>query len=239
FAPTCAKAGAIDCAPPPAGCGLNAALTGPVPFCEEPPAMPLIRFEITSRVPYAGDRCFGSVGAYEQVDGTAHFAVNPMHPANAQICDLKLAPRNAEGLVEFTADFSVVLPVDAAQANGRCIVELPNRGRRRVVAMMNGAPPDAPVGPQAHPGDGFLFARGYTVASIGCQGDAYRSRELLSLAAPSAKEGGKPIGGETMVEIRPNERETTRLLADRVHRPLPAAPGPQLDARLLVREWED
>src|SRR5262245_4640368 len=201
--------------------------------------MPLIKFEITSRVPYAGDRRFGLVGAYEQVDGTAHFAADPMHPANAQICDLKLAPRNAAGQVEFTADLSVVLPVDAAQANGRCIVELPNRGRRRVVAMMNCAPPDAAVGPQAHPGDGFLFAHGYSVASIGWQWDVDPSPELLGVAAPSAMQGSKPIRGETMVEIRPNERGTTRLLADRIHRPLPAAPGEQYDARLLMRDWED
>jgi hypothetical protein len=201
--------------------------------------MPLTRFEIASRVPYAGGQPFGTVGAYEQVDGTARFAVDPEHPANARICDLKLAPRNAAGLAEFTADFSVVLPVDAAQANGRCIVELPNRGRRRVVALMNCAPPNAPVGPQAHPGDGFLFARGYTVASIGWQWDVYPSPELLGLAAPSAMESGRPIRGETMVEMRPNERQTTRLLADRIHRPLRAAPGEQSGARLLVRDWED
>ena len=201
--------------------------------------MPLTRFQITSRVPYAGDRQFGAVGAFEQVDGTAHFAVDPMHPANAAICDLKLAPRNGAGWVEFTTDLSVVLPVDARRANGRCVVELPNRGRRRVVAMMNCAPPEAPVGPQAHPGDGFMFGRGYTVASIGWQWDVYPSTELLCLDAPSAMEGGKPIGGQTMVEMRPNERGTTRLLADRIHRPLPAAPGEQFDARLLVRDWED
>jgi hypothetical protein len=201
--------------------------------------MPLTKFEITSRTPYAGGRRFGAVGAYAQVDGTAYFAVDPMHTANAPICDLKLARRNAAGLVEFAADFSVVLPAQTAHANGRCIVELPNRGRRRVVAMMNGAPPDAPVGPQAHPGDGFLFARGYTVASIGWQWDVYPSPELLGLAAPLAMQGDKPIGGETMVEIRPNERGTTRLLADRIHRPLPAVPGEQLGARLLVRDWED
>jgi Alpha/beta hydrolase domain len=201
--------------------------------------MPLTRFEITSRLPYAGDQRFGAMGAYEQVDGTAHFAVDPMHPANALICDLKLLPRNGAGLVEFAADLSVVLPVDAGQANGRCIVELPNRGRRRVVAMMNCSPPNSPVGPQADPGDGFLFSRGYAVASIGWQWDVYPNPELLSLAAPSATEGGKPIGGETMVEIRPNERGTTRILADRIHRPLPAAPGEQSEARLLVRDWED
>ncbi|HEU0158225.1 MAG TPA: alpha/beta hydrolase domain-containing protein [Hyphomicrobiaceae bacterium] len=201
--------------------------------------MPLVRFEIASRVPYAEGRRFGAVGAYEQLDGTAHFAVDPSHPANARICDLKLAPRTAAGLVEFTSDFSLLQPLEAAKANGRCIVELPNRGRRRVVALMNGAPPDAAVGPQAHPGDGFLFARGYSVASIGWQWDVYPSPELLGLAAPSAIRGGDPIGGQTMVEMRPNTRETTRLLADRVHRPLPAAAGAELNARLLVRNWED
>src|SRR5262245_26653073 len=81
--------------------------------------------------------------------------------------------------------------------------------------------------------------RSYAVASIGWQWDVYPSPELLSLAAPSAMQGPKLIGGETMVEIRPNERGTTRLLADRVHRPLPAAPGDQSGARLLVRDWED
>jgi hypothetical protein len=201
--------------------------------------MALTRFEIKSRAPYAGGCRFGATGAYEQVDGTAHFAVDPDHPANALICDLMLAPRNAAGLVEYTGDFSIVLPMDAAQANGRCIVELPNRGRRRVVALMNCAPPDAPVGPQAHPGDGFLFGRGYTVASIGWQWDVYPSPDLLGLTAPLAMQGGKPIRGETMVEMRPNEGVTTRLLADRVHRPLPAAPGEQPGARLLVRDWED
>jgi len=201
--------------------------------------MPLTKFELTSRGAYAGGRDFGAVGAYQQVDGKGHFAVDPLHPANARICDLKLAPRNAAGLVEFTSDLSIVLPLDASRANGRGVVELPNRGRRRVVAMMNCAPPDAPVGPQAHPGDGFLFARGYTVASIGWQWDVYPSPELLGLTAPSAMHGLHPIGGETMVEIRPNERATTRLLADRIHRPLPAAANGQCDARLFVRDWED
>lgn len=72
----------------------------------------------------------------------------------------------------------------------------------------------APVGPRAHPGDGFLFERGFTVASIGWQWDVNPSPELMGLDAPSAVADGRPVVGETMVEIRPNERGTTRLLAD-------------------------
>lgn len=201
--------------------------------------MSLIKFEIRHRRPYAGGRRFGEVGAYEQLDGIAHFEVDPLEPANASIVDLKLAPRNAAGRVAFTADLSIVMPSDPRRSNGRCIVELPNRGRRRVVAMMNCAPNDAPVGPEAHPGDGLLFRLGFTVASIGWQWDVYPSAELMGLDAPLAMLDGRPVSGETMVEMRPNERGTTRLLADRIHRPLPAAQGPQEQARLLVREFED
>src|SRR5262249_26801192 len=155
------------------------------------------------------------------------------HPANNRIVDLALAPRNADGLVEFAADFSIVMPVDSARGNGRAIVELPNRGRRRVVAIFNCAPHDAPIEREAPPGDGFVFERGFTVVSIGWQWDVYGTEALMGLVAPSAMGRApaapgqptamsEPIGGETMVEIRPSERHKTWLLADRIHRPLPA-----------------
>lgn len=201
--------------------------------------MAMTRFEIKSRGPYAGGQSFGSRGPFEQLDGIAHFAVDPAHPANQTIVDLALAPRNAEGKVVFSADFSVVKPVDAGKGNGRAIVELPNRGRRRVVAMINCAPHDAPIAREAHPGDGVLFNEGFTVVSIGWQWDVYSSDALMGLDAPLAMKGGVPIGGETMVEIRPSQPVTTWLLADRIHRPLPAASGEQRQAVLYVRDYED
>ncbi len=200
--------------------------------------MALTRFEIASRSPYAGGQAFGPTGSFEQLDGIAHFAVDPRHPANGAIIDLDLAPRNGDGLVEFQADFSVVMPVAPARGNGRVIVELPNRGRRRLVPMLNCAPLDAPIAREAHPGDGFLFERGFTVASIGWQWDVYKSDSMMGLEAPVALRNGVPVGGETMAEIRPNTRVTTWLLADRVHRPLPAA-GDQGRAVLYVRDYED
>lgn len=201
--------------------------------------MALIRFEATRRGPYAAGQAFGDAGDFEQVDGIAHFAVDPQHPANARIVDLALAPRDAHGRVHFQADLSIVMPANAGKGNGRALVELPNRGRRRLVPVLNRAPPDAPVTREAHPGDGFLFRRGYTVASIGWQWDVFRSDSMMGLEAPSAMRDGIPVGGETMVEIRPSQRVNTWLLADRTHRPLPAATGDQDAARLLVRDYED
>jgi hypothetical protein len=201
--------------------------------------MALLRFEIKQREAYAGGRGFGATGAYEQVDGIAHFAVDPAHAANQCVVDLALAPRNADGLVEFSADLTMLMPVDGSKGNGRGIVELPNRGRRRVVAVLNRAPADAPVARHAHPGDGFLFEHGFTVVSIGWQWDVNRSDVLMGLSAPCAMRDGVAVRGLNMVEIRPGERVSSWLLADRTHHPMSAVAGEQPDAVLYVRDFED
>src|SRR4051794_3578078 len=43
--------------------------------------MAVTALEINTRQPLAGGREFGSVGHYIQLDGTAHFAVDPAHPS--------------------------------------------------------------------------------------------------------------------------------------------------------------
>ena len=201
--------------------------------------MAVVDFTLASREPYADGVSFGEVGPYEQVDGLLTFAVDPAHEANRLIVDLDRAPRDGDGRVRFTADFSVVVPVDPARGNGRALIELPNRGRRRVVPMFNRAPADAPVTRQAHPGDGFLFRHGYTVASIGWQWDVVRSDSLMGLAPPYAQDDGAPIHGQTIVEIRPNDRRTTYPLGDRTHTPLPVASIDDPSAALYVRDYED
>jgi hypothetical protein len=89
------------------------------------------------------------------------------------------------------------------------------------------------------PGDGFLFTRGFAVVSIGWQWDVYRSDALLGLEAPCAELAGQPPHGRVIVEMRPNVLEKTRLLADRVHQPNPAANLEEANAMLLVRDWKD
>ena len=79
--------------------------------------MSLTRFEITSRVLYADGQSFGDTGPFVQFDGTAHFAVDPEHRANKAIVDIGFAPRNGEGLVEFSSDFTILMPKDPARGN--------------------------------------------------------------------------------------------------------------------------
>ena len=55
--------------------------------------MAVTRLEVHSIRPFAGGAVFGDTGPYRQIDGIVHLAVDPDHPANEVITDIKLAPR--------------------------------------------------------------------------------------------------------------------------------------------------
>src|SRR5207245_3348530 len=81
-----------------------------------------------SDVIVAGGHAFGSGGAYEKVRGTVGFQIDPTDPRNAVITDLNLAPRNADGLVSFDADYMLLYPADLSKWNRQLVSELNNRG---------------------------------------------------------------------------------------------------------------
>ena len=202
--------------------------------------MGVVKLEIHNREPYAGGESFGDTGPYERIDGTVTYAVDPHHEVNRPIVDLDKAPRDADGLVRFSGDFCLVMPVDPARGNRRVLVELPNRGRKLYPRHFNRAPTEVPPTRNILPGDGFLFRHGFAVASVGWQWDVFRDEALMGLEAPEAlTPDGQPITGQTVVEIHPNNLDTTRLLANRLHAPYPAADVDQPDATLYVRDWED
>lgn len=201
--------------------------------------MPVMDVKIRRRAPLADGAQFGTAGSYTRTDGVLTFAVDPGNPANVSIVDLQYAPVDAAGRVRFDADFTLVAPADAGRGNGRLIVEVVNRGRRRTVPFFNRGP-TPPIDSDATPvGDGFLMRHGYSVLSVGWQWDVYRSDALLGLDAPEIRIDGQPVTGQCCVEIRPNAPETTRLLANRAHRPYPVANLDDPDALLTVRDWED
>ena len=200
--------------------------------------MPVTDFEVHRREPLDGGASFGDAGAYERIEGVLHVAVDPAHPANARIVDIDRAARDAEGLVRFEADLTLLQPVDAARANGRLLADVPNRGGRTFVAY-NLAARDARHPDPIPSGDGFLMRHGWTIASIGWQWDVVRSTGLLGLAAPMALEDGRPIEGWVCVTQQLNAAAPDVLLSDRGHQPYTAADIEQPDARLLVRDYPD
>jgi Alpha/beta hydrolase domain len=106
---------------------------------------------------------------YEWVEATVNFAVDPEHLANQCIVDLKLAPRDGDGLVRYDADLRLLRPVDGG--NGKLLFVVPNRGVPTYAPWLKG---------------GFLLDRGWTIASCGWQWDVQRGPAILGLTTPNA-----------------------------------------------------
>jgi hypothetical protein len=190
------------------------------------------RFEIARREAVLGGNPFGDAGAYEKVVGTLRFAVDPKHPLHAQITDIALAPANARGEVEFSADFYVLKPVDMSKGNRRLLLDVPNRGRKVALDIFNSAPRVPEPSQPAHFGNGFLMRHGYTIAWVGWQPDVPRQDGMMAMDVPRAK----GLTGTVRVQLRPNDRVDTLPLADRYHIPYAAADLGQPDAKLTMRE---
>src|SRR6266404_8195520 len=105
------------------------------------PAMPagVLRIELSERSDVLGGKAFGEAGPYERLIGKAYFAVDPKLAANKIIADIDKAPRNASGLVEFSADIYVLRPRDPSHGNGAVLYEVSNRGGKGMLAMFNRA----------------------------------------------------------------------------------------------------
>src|SRR5712671_5275882 len=70
------------------------------------------------------------IANYEQITGKVFFAVDPKLPANQIVTDIDRAPKNANGLVEFSSDLVVLRPKDPTKGNGTALLEISNRGGR-------------------------------------------------------------------------------------------------------------
>jgi hypothetical protein len=175
--------------------GLLSVLLLEIVFGAQPVRARVVRVEVLKRSDLAGGKAFGLAGPYEKVSGTIHFAVRPNDPHDRAIVDLTLAPRNARGEVEFSADFFLIKPKDLARGSGTLLLEVPNRGGKASLALMNRARGSADPEAPDEVGDGFLMRRGATIAWVGWQWDVRESPGLLRLHAPVAKEGDQPITG--------------------------------------------
>lgn len=79
-------------------------------------------------------KSFGKAGPYETLAGRAYGELDPNDPHNRIITDIQLAPRNANGKVEYVASFSVVKPMDMSKSSRLLWHEVPNRGGRLTIA---------------------------------------------------------------------------------------------------------
>jgi len=151
------------------------------------------RLEITRRETVLGGRPFGAAGPYEKVVGRVHFTFDPKAPRNQGIVDLALAPVNTRGLVEASADFYLLKPVDPARGNGRLFYEAGNRGTKRILPVFQqAAGADDPTS-EAEFGNGALMAQGFTLLWMGWQWDVPAGRMRMQM--PIATDQGRVITG--------------------------------------------
>lgn len=167
---------------------------------------------------------------YEKIVGTIYFAISPADPRNVAIVDLDKARLNADRRVEFSADFYILKPKDAARSNGVALVEVANRGNKGLLsffarATSGGLDPSS----DADLGDGFLTRQGYTMVWVGWQFDADRTGGRVKLDAPIAP----GLSGGVRARFTPDQRTNDMTLADLAGYSLD--PSGQ-DASLTVRD---
>jgi hypothetical protein len=165
---------------------------------------------ISQRAPAFHGASFGAVGPYEILTGTAYGELDPADPHDRGIQDLDLAPRNAQGRVEYSMDVVILKPVDVRRGNQALLYEVPNRGHMATQRFFNvGA---SATDPAATAGDGYLERLGFTMVWGGWQADLPAGPGVLRISVPVAHQ-------------RDGSAITGRVLADyEFAKPTPSAP---------------
>ena len=133
---------------------------------------------------------------YGRLSGQAYGELDPKLPLNAIITDLEFAPRNARGLVEYAATFTILKPADMAKASGVLLYFVPNRGHVNLT------------------GGGFLAdarKQGHVLVASGWQGDIAAGRWCRVTVGPGRQKPG------WLQHHRPGARPIQRYACGRNH----------------------
>ena len=155
------------------------------------------RVIVTKTEPYLEGRLFGDAGSYVRLSGQAYGEVDPGNPLNSLIQDIKLAPVNSRGMVEYVSDFVILKPADMTRSNGLLFMSLPNRG--------NVMPPDT-----------ALLNRGYIYVWCAWQADVLRGNNRLLMRVPYAGIDGGSVAGILRSELQVSSPTVTLNLSSGV-----------------------
>jgi len=130
--------------------------------------------------PAFGGQTFGNAGQYEVLSGHFFGEIDPKDAHNSIIMDLQFAPRNARGMVEYSATFALAKPIDMSKSNGVLYYTVSNRGR------------GAPVGSD----DGRINLLS------GWQGDLPQRPDSQTIVVPVARKAdGSPLTGPVLERL--------------------------------------
>ncbi len=160
--------------------------------------------EIVRSEPAFGGQTFGGAGAYERLVGRVTGELDPADPANAIIQDIDLAPRNANGMIDYTTNIEILKPADMARGNRILLFEVDNRGNKLALANFD----EAVAGGVADrngltsPGDGWLMRAGYTMVWFGWEMDVRPGMGRIGMPPVVARaHDGSAITGVVRSEI--------------------------------------
>jgi hypothetical protein len=155
----------------------------------------ITKIEITKvESPYNNGAMYGPAGQYERIYGRAFGEIDPENSLNIIIQDVKLAPRNSRGMVEYVTEFIILRPIDMAKSNKLLFLSLPNRGN-------------------VFPADTSLLRRGYIYVWAAWQGDVIPGNNRVTINVPVATDNGKEITGKIRVEYEVNDITKTIVLS--------------------------
>src|SRR5262245_13300528 len=94
------------------------------------------RIVIDTKVsPAFNGQVFGDAGQYETIAGRVFGEIDPLDHRHRIINDIDLAPKNANGNVEYEATFFLVKPIDMSKVSGLLWQDVPNRGGRVTISV--------------------------------------------------------------------------------------------------------
>src|SRR4029077_2941080 len=121
--------------------------------------------------------------------------VDPEDPRNAVMTDLKRAPRNARGKVEYSMDIFILKPIAWRKGSHKLFLDFNNRGEMRVAALNDARPSNNPT-TAAHAGTGFIMNLGYSIVGNGWDAGATKDNDGLTISVPIARNpDGSSISG--------------------------------------------
>jgi hypothetical protein len=159
----------------------------------------VVGLKVDNVEPVANGASFGDAGPYERLTGTLRFEVDPRDPLNAVIVNIDKAPKNAKGLVEFSAPFVIIKPKDIGRGNQKILYGINNRGNN--IELPFQSVPPGPLGGGAFEHDGLFYRLGYTFVDAGWAGDITTTATRLGAVLPVAVQpDGRPIVSPIRIE---------------------------------------
>jgi len=162
--------------------------------------------------------------SYESILGVVHFTLDPAAPGNKAVVDLAHAPVNAEGLVEYSADFKLLIP-SSNIASDFLYYNVNNRGGSRV-------PPEVGL---EHP----LAELGYTYLVTGWINEISSGPNRQRLHAPIITRAGAPIKGDVRYEVIVNAPSFSENIAGSGHLAYTPTREGLATATLSKRDYQD